>query len=187
MRNEDDPKLDGAHQGLKALRSLRMEPSPFLVPRVIAELGARENEAKKSPRFSGLFTIFTSVAATTAVLSLILLFGGYLKPISEHPFTVGQVYMIRVDLRSIDLKDVAFAEINLDGDNVEFSSRDFQDVMHDKKLTLNIDSLSGKSYLPVVIRGTHAGNAGMAVSFIDKNHRLVSAKTIALNFKGEAI
>lgn len=180
--------------GLNALRSLGqidLQPSPYLAARVKAGLIASQRETSEdlgtwSAKWKQFF--WPSLSAVLALaLVLVLMTGGPHGREEIATYVTGQDYLIRVDIRAVHESNVAFAEIVLQDENLQFSSRQFSDVKELRKLVIEWQQLTDKQYLPIVVQGLRAGASQVTVNFYDKNNNVILTKEMPLLFKGKNI
>ena len=181
--NDNNPNSDSS-AGLKALRSLKHvspQPSPFLEARVAAHF--REN--LKTKQRSIWMPLFGGALASAFVL--VLAFSFMLRSRSVPAVTdylVGQDYVIRMDIRALKETPIAYAEVVLQGDNVNFSSGKFASISQQRKIVISWDSLVEKQFLPIVLKAMSGGKSKVVVNFYDAENKLVNSRDLDLNFKG---
>lgn len=175
--------------GLKSLRSVKLQASPYLASRVLANLELpREDRRSQASLFSFLRSRFAAMTVGLAVVAVLAYqWGSHPKVQNEAQYKVGSPYMVKVDIRELKDTDIAYAEVVLDGQNIQFSSKAFADVNETKKLMISWDQLLTKQYLPVVVKGNKEGEAKVTVYFYDRNNKIVQEKQMALSFKDKAI
>ena len=182
-QNENDQKNEGfssaqSQQALQSLKSLSVEPSPFLKTRVLAH--AREQRQSKISFFKKYFLIPSITAALAILVSI-----SYLqkKDSAVPTYAMGKDYVIRMDIRPFKDEPIAYAEIVLDDENVQFSSIKFSEISAQKKMTVSWENLVEKQFLPIVIKGLKAGSSKVVVNFYDANNNLVKTQDVNLKFK----
>ena len=169
-----------------SLRSLDAEPSSFLKTRVLARI--REKKENKQ----SLFKKYILQSALSFGLVTAVLFGLFQKnSVSSTTstgavasYTTGQAYVIRMDIRPHKESAIAYAEILLSDDRIEFASQQHAQISSQKKIIVSWENLVQKQFLPIVIKGTKAGNSKVIVNFYDLDNKLVNSQDVNLNFKG---
>ncbi len=188
QNSQDSGSDSAAIRALSALRSLNqldLQPSPYLVARIKAGLMSDMNRVSAR----GWLRYFWPAVSAALACALVVV----LSARSEHPneeiasYVVGQDYLIRVDIRSVHQTDVAYAEIVLQDENLQFSSQQFADVKELRKLVIEWQQLTDKQYLPIVVQGLKAGTSQVTVNFYDKNNNVILTKEMPLSFKGKNI
>ena len=180
-KNPSDPSQSEIHPALKSLRALDLDASPFLATRVKANLKSSRHEVPLFKKF------WLTRLATSMVVAAMILLNTHLNSESKKLYSLGQPYMIRMDIRAIPQSEIAYAEISLDGDTAEFSSKKFTEVRQKKVLTVSADTLKDKQYLPVIVRGVKAGETKVTVSFYNSNDEVVTSKSMTLAFADGSI
>lgn len=186
MENENQNPNSESSDGLKALRSLQHvspDPSPYLEARVAAHF--REN-LKSKPKSIWL-PLFAGALASAFVLVLAFAFmmksrTGAAPTVGDY--LVGQDYVIRMDIRALKETPIAYAEVVLEGDNVQFSSGKFAAISQQKKIVISWDSLVEKQFLPIVLKAKSGGKSKVVVNFYDSENKLVNTRDLDLNFRG---
>lgn len=188
-QNNHHDQNSGTPAGLQSLRSVKLQASPYLASRVLTNLELpRESGRNQTSLVSFLRSRFAAMAVGLAVAAvLVYQWGAHPKIQAEAQYKVGSPYMVKVDIRELKEADIAYAEVVLDGQNIQFSSKAFADVNETKKLMISWDQLLTKQYLPVVVKGNKEGEAKVTVYFYDKNNKIVQEKQMALSFKDKAI
>ncbi|MEQ1722407.1 MAG: hypothetical protein ABL930_04475 [Pseudobdellovibrio sp.] len=184
-------KSQESFEAIKSLKNLPLEPSPFLAKRVLRNLNAKaqtENPFNLFGRFFGQFKFWPSftVALASIFFSIVVFKTGVLiktNPIPVESYLLGQTYVIRMDIRPLPNSDIAYAEISLPDDSLEFASQKFSEIKLQKKLVVGWDSMLEKQYMPIVVQGKKAGSTKVIVNFYDSDHNLVTTKEISLYFK----
>jgi hypothetical protein len=187
MKKNDDSNSN-AHPALRSLRDLDLDASPYLAARVQANLKSQTAEKKSRGLASWFWPAVAS--AVTASLVTVLLTTKVLPSTSSASvaeYKIGQPYMIRVDIRALGENEIAYAEIELKDDNIEFASGKFSDVRTMKKLVVSWEQMMDKQYLPIVVQGLRSGRSQVHVSFFDKNDKLITSKDTTLSFTGKSI
>lgn len=185
MENENNTSNSNS-AGLNALRSLKQaspDPSPYLEARVVAHF--RENIKAKQ---KNVWLPWLGGALASAFV-LVLAFGFVLRSRTATPTTVadylvGQDYVVRMDIRALKESPIAYAEVVLEGDNVQFSSGKYASVSQQKKIIISWDSLLEKQFLPIVLKAKSGGKSKVVVNFYDSENKLVNTRDLNLNFKG---
>ena len=177
-------KNNQTHEALKALRNLDLEPSPYLAKRVQANLKSKTSDAVS-------FWQKWLWPSLSAALTVVVVFLLVRKPPQFHEMTVAeyslhQPYIIKVDIRSIKESEFAYAEVQLGGENIQFTSS-HSEINETKKLMLSWEQLLDKQYIPIVVEGVKPGKALVTVNFYDKNNKVLATKEMALSFKGKTI
>ena len=183
----DNKKSENTHHALKSLRQVDVEPSTYLIHRLHANLN-NQAQLKKSffkIKFWQAMSVVMSLAFVVSIIFLKKNPSNLNGNVTEY--ALNQSYMIHIDIRSLSQTEIAYAEINLDGEGIQFSSAQFSDVTEMKKLLISWEDFSNKQYLPVVVKGTKSGQNSVIVNFYDKNNNKVSSQEMKLNFKGQII
>lgn len=176
---------------IDSLKSLKAEPSPYLTQRILNNLELKNQAQQKQSAFSvkDFFTQFKFwPSISVALATLFICFFG-LKAFNknnEFPsqvYALGQDYVIRMDVRPLPNNEIAYAEISLSDENIQFSSKKYSELKMQKKLVVNWESMVEKQYLPIVVQGTKAGSSKVIVNFYDSEHKLVTTQEISLYFK----
>lgn len=170
---------------LKSLRNMRVEPSPFLAKRVAANF---ENIVANQKPVKSRRSLWIGAAMAAVLVALAVI--PALKPATETPaqaFALNKPYLIRMDIREIPRNEIAYAEISLSGESIQFSSQKFKDIQKNKTIVVDGGNLGEKQYLPVVIEGVSAGDAQVTVSFYNDRHELITTRTMNLAFGGGTI
>lgn len=186
MENESKNPNTENTAALKALRSLKHvspEPSPYLEARVTAQF----RESRKAQPQSIWLALVSGALASAFVF--VLGFSFFLK--SKGPvaptvadYQVGQDYVIRMDIRALKEAPISYAEVVLEGENVQFSSGKFAAISQQKKIVISWDSLVEKQFLPIVLKAKSGGRSKVVVNFYDSENKLVNTRDLDLNFKG---
>ncbi|MGE4130430.1 MAG: hypothetical protein AB7F86_02265 [Bdellovibrionales bacterium] len=167
----------GASKALKSLQEARLSPSPFLAARITAKALAAE------PKLGATFGWRAFWAGALASVLLVATSFWVLNRKSQVvEYAVEQPYMLKVDLRSLDPQQISYVVIELQGQPIRFASEKFSEVAEMKSLTLKWENLVGKQYLPLVVKGTSAGDSKVVVHFYDENSGLIMSKDIKLKF-----
>jgi hypothetical protein len=156
-------------------RGLTYEPSPYLETRVLAEL--RERKHRHS---SLLFWKQVALAASTACLALFI-YVTFFTGNGAYNAQVNQAVAVRIELVKTLSSEIALAQIDLP-EGVRFYSRRHPELQDQRQLTVAWESLKGKSHLPFVVKADTAGIRTVRVSFYDRNHVVVTTKTLKINF-----
>jgi hypothetical protein len=188
MRHSDEDTDQGfsseqSKQALHSLKSLSAEPSPFLRTRILARV--RENKVQKVSFFKKYFLQTAFGTAMGFVLAFVL----FQKMNSQSPteiatYLTGQAYVIRMDIRPYKESEIAYAEILLNDENIEFTSSQHSEISQQKKLIVSWESVVQKQFLPIVIKGTKSGPSIVIVNFYDIENKLVNSQNVNLQFKG---
>ena len=126
-QNENDSNSTGfssieSENALKSLRTLSIEPSPFLKTRVLAH--ARE---QRQAKVGFLKKYFLQAGLATCFLFVIAV--SFFKNTDSVPsYAVGQDYVIRMDIRPYKDAGVSYAEVVLGDEKVQFSSSKFSEI-----------------------------------------------------------
>ena len=186
-QNEHDDK-DGfssseASEALRSLKNLKTEsPSPFFKTRILAH-----TKAIKKSRFE-LFkeNLLQPLLAVTFLFTISIFI--FQKTKLNNPdidsYKTGQAYVIRMDIRPYKELGIAYAEVLLENENIQFSSSRFEKISQQKKLTVSWESVVEKQFLPIVIKGMKSGSSKVIVNFYDSENNLVNTKNVNLEFKG---
>lgn len=186
MEDENQNPDSESTAGLKALRSLQHvspEPSPYLEARVAAHF--REN-LKTQPKSIWLPLLSGALASAFVFIlgfSFFLKSNGPARP-AVADYQVGQDYVIRMDIRALKESPISYAEVVLEGENVQFSSGKFAAISQQKKIVISWDSLVEKQFLPIVLKAKSGGRSKVVVNFYDSENKLVNTRDLDLNFKG---
>jgi hypothetical protein len=190
--NSQDVMATEAANALKALKSVQVEPSAYLTQRILNNYELRTEVSQKKSTFSlpSLFVQFKfwpsfSVALATLFISFFA-FKSFNNSQQPAIYALNQDYVIRMDIRPLPQDEIAYAEISLPDENVQFSSKKFTDLKLQKKLVVSWDSMVAKQYLPIVVQGIKPGSSKVIVNFYDSEHKLVTTREISLYFKGGA-
>lgn len=166
-----------SQQALRSLKSLSAEPSPYLKTRVLAH--AREQKRAKVSFFKKYF-----LQAGLATAFIFVIAFSFLQPKEITPtYATGQDYVIRMDIRPYKDSPVAYAEIVLGDEKIQFSSSRFSEISAQKKITVSWDNLVEKQFLPIVVKGLKAGSSKVVVNFYDANNNLIKSQDVNLKFK----
>ena len=188
MRHDETDSNEGfsseeSQKALHSLRSLSQDPSPFLKTRVLAR--AREKQNNKKSLFLKYFFQSSLVTAILVVVAVSLFSKTQKSDLQQiASYVTGQAYVIRMDIRPYKESAIAYAEIVLDDDNIEFSSKQHIEISQQKKLVVSWENVVQKQFLPIVIKGTKPGSSKVIVNFYDSENKLVNSQNVNLNFKG---
>lgn len=187
MRNdESDPTTgyDGpdAKEALQSLMSFNVEPSPFLKTRILAH--AREQKSLQIPFYKKMFWPAAVALSLLLAFKFMLLPKGTIQSIEVASYSVGQPYVIRMDIRPYQEAHIAYAEIVIDDEKIQFSSSQFESIGQQRKLVVAWENLVGKQFLPIVIKGLKNGNSEVIVNFYSSDNKLVNSQNVNLKFKG---
>jgi hypothetical protein len=185
MRNTETTETE-IHPALARLKSVELEPSPFLSTRIQANLRATSQPAPPQWSWkSWKTTLSLSVAFSVALVLLVALVQGpKLLQSNVNSYALGKPYLIRVDVRELDPDEVAYAEIEIKGESAQFKSKAFEQLAEVKKITVNGEIFKNKQYLPIVVEGIKKGKSEVSVNFFDKNKKLLSSRVVDLSFAG---
>lgn len=191
LNNNTPYKSQESFEAIKSLKDLPLEPSPFLAKRVLRNLNSKaqaESQFNLLTRFLGQFKFWPSISVALAsiFLSIVVFKTGVFSKSDTNPaesYLLGQTYVIRMDIRPLSKNDIAYAEISLPDDNLEFASQKFSEIKLQKKLVVGWDTMLEKQYMPIVVQGKKAGSTKVIVNFYDSDHNLVTTKEISLYFK----
>lgn len=191
MKKNDDSNSN-AHPALRSLRDLDLEPSPYLAARVQANLRSQTatTAAEKSRGLASWFWPAVSFGLSAALVAVVVttkVLPSSAPSAQVAEYKTGQPYMIRVDIRALGENEIAYAEIELQDDNIEFASGKFSDVRTMKKLVVSWEQMMDKQYLPIVVQGLRSGRSQVHVSFFDKYDKLITSKDTTLSFTGKSI
>jgi hypothetical protein len=100
---------------------------------------------------------------------------------SNFTAPLGEVMVVRVE--TLKNFEIAQARILLP-DGVEFSSQDFPQIRERRSLTLQWKKEFSGDVLPVLVRGTSAGERTVIVQFLDSNQEIISERRISIHFQG---
>lgn len=183
MRQNENDQNEGysneqSKAALQSLKSLSMEPSPFLKTRVLAQMRERKQEKV------GFFKKYFMHAGLATAFLFVITFSFLQNKTVMPTYTTGQDYVIRMDIRPYKDSKIAYAEVVLGDGKVEFSSSKFSEISAQKKLTVSWENLVEKQFLPIVIKGMRAGQSKVVVNFYDSENNLVKSQDVNLNFKG---
>ncbi|MBC7467243.1 MAG: hypothetical protein H7256_14730 [Bdellovibrio sp.] len=183
----DDQNQNETPSGLKALRSVPLQPSAFLATRVQRNFESSATRPKLDQKKNkASFLVGTGLMALALVVVGFWQLNAFIPPTksNEPVFALGKPYLIRMDIREISHAEIAYAEISLGGDNIQFSSEKFKHIQRDKTIRIAAKSFSQKQYLPVVVEGVENGKAQVTVRFYNDRHELVTTRQMDLNFMG---
>ena len=200
MSNNGHSKLKEGYQSeesmqaLSALKSLSSEASPYLKNRVLRNIDIQKQESFSArvwlTQFFAQFKLAPSLAVAVLTLAFsFLIFNSnnfFQQQAAKSVFNIGQAYVIRVDVRPLPNEDIAYAEISLADENIQFASLKFDDIKTQKKLIVNWEGMLEKQYMPIVVQGTKAGSSKVIVNFYDSDRNLVTSKEVSLYFKDGA-
>lgn len=185
-KNQNAYKDQASFDAIKSLKSISVEPSPYLAKRVLRNLEAQPAAKNSIAAFFSQFKLLPSVSV--ALATLVITFGVF-KLVNKNAaetiqaYALGQAYVIRMDIRPLPNSEIAYAEISLPDENVQFASQKY-DIKSQKKLVVSWDSMVEKQYMPIVVQGVKAGSSKVIVNFYDSDRNLVTSKEISLYFKG---
>lgn len=191
LNNNTPYKSQESFEAIKSLKDLPLEPSPFLAKRVLRNLNSKTQAQSQFNVLTGFLSQFKfwpsiSVALASIFLSIVVFKAGVFSKSDTNPaesYLLGQTYVIRMDIRPLPNNDIAYAEISLPDDNLEFASQKFSEIKLQKKLVVGWDTMLEKQYMPIVVQGKKAGSTKVIVNFYDSDHNLVTTKEISLYFK----
>lgn len=173
--NKDSENVHGA---LKALRKFQIEHPPYLKQKILASFEEKKRSMQK-------WIYFFTGAAVSGTLALLLVFIGMkhqpLQPLSST-FQVGPAYVLKVDLREIANQRVAYVEVEVEGESLQFFSQTHLDLSEQSKLIFEWEHLNGKNYLPIVIRGLKAGEGKIRVTFFDGKNEKIDDRMLSVFF-----
>lgn len=182
-QGDNDQKHEGfsslqSQKALQSLKTLSVEPSPFLKTRILAHV--REQKQSKVSFFKKYFLVPALTAAVAIVMTI-----GYLKSKDSGvpAYAMGQDYVIRMDIRPYKESAIAYAEIVLGDEKIQFSSSKFTEISVQKKMTISWENLVEKQFLPIVIKGLKEGSSKVVVNFYDASNNLVKSQDVHLKFK----
>ncbi len=173
---------DESADALKSLRSVSAEPSLYFKTRVLAQM--REQKKAKQSLFRKFFIPSALAFSFALIMSFLALQKQTQNQTEVASYIIGQPYVIRMDIRPYKESGVAYAEILLSDDNVQFSSSQFEKISQQKKLVVAWETVVQKQFLPIVIKGVQSGNSKVIVNFYDSENKLVNSQNVNLNFKG---
>ena len=191
---KDGYKDQKSFEAIQSLKSISIQPTPYLMTRILHNLDlrqqAQENLTLKSriKYLAQQFKFWPSFSVALATLLISFIFFKNFNKTSEivNYYQIGQAYIIRVDIRPLPKNEIAYAEIALNDDNIEFTSQKYTELKLQKKLVVNWDSMLEKQYLPIVVKGTKEGSSKVIVNYYDSDHNLVTSQEVSLYFKGGA-
>ena len=187
MRQNENDQNEGfsneqSKAALQSLKSLSMEPSPFLKTRVLAQM--RERKQSQVGTVHGYIKKYFMHAGLATAFIFVVTFSFLQNKTVIPTYETGQAYVIRMDIRPYKDSKIAYAEVVLGDERVQFSSSKFAEISAQKKLTVSWDNLVEKQFLPIVIKGMSAGQSKVVVNFYDSENNLVKSQDVNLNFKG---
>jgi hypothetical protein len=184
-----DMKMTGNEEtpaALISLRKLKVEASPFLTQRVLNNFEAAKKQSNK-PWFYQWFWKVSTALSCAALVGLAVKFSilqTELQSKTQAHFSLNRPYLIRVDIRDLSSSEVAYAEVVLAKEGMQFASQDYVDLKDQHKLTVVWEHMLEKQYLPIVVSGTKSGAGQVKVYFYDQENKLVDSKEINLSFDG---
>ena len=160
-----------------AAKKMELKAPPYLATRVMAEVRARQ-ESRDPSRLWKRLSAALGVGLAVVLAWNVALLGQNGKPFSA---TLGEVMVVRVE--TLKNFEIAQARILLP-EGVEFSSQDFPEIRERRSLTLQWKKEFSGDVLPVLVRGTSAGERTVIVQFLDANQEIVSERRISIVFNG---
>jgi hypothetical protein len=187
MKHNDQNLNEGyssteSQNALSSLKSVSAEPSLYFKTRILAQ--AREQQKAKSNLFKKFFASVALAACLVLAVTTFIFKNKSLSGAEIAFYKTGQPYVIRVDIRPYKESKIAYAEVVLDDDNVQFSSSRFENISQQKKLVVSWENVVEKQFLPIVIKGLQTGASVVKVNFYDSENKLINSQNVNLNFKG---
>ncbi len=187
MKHDDQNTNQGfssseSELALKSLKSISAEPSLYFKTRLLAK--AREQRTEKVSFFKKIFTPQALMACLVLVVSVVVFKKQNVSQPEIALFNTNQPYVIRVDIRPYKEAKIAYAEVVLADENIQFSSAQFEKISLQKKLVVSWESVVEKQFLPIVIKGIKSGVSTVKVNFYDSENKLVNSQNVSLKFKG---
>lgn len=170
-------------QALRSLKKQELETSPYFKARLLAHV---KDQAQVKQSFFKKYLVY-SVLSTCALLVVTLTSLNNINlenhsPVASH--SIGETYVIRMDIRPLKEVQIEYAEIILPDEKIEFASKTNTEVSQQRKLIVSWDLMVQKQFLPIIVKGLKAGSSSVVVNFYDSSHNLVKSQTMNLHFKG---
>lgn len=167
----------GPHPALISIRDLQVEPSPYLQSRILAAHRDKSNQVQKWYYFFA-----GSLLSALTVALLFVMARPAVNSVNVASFKTGQAYLLKVELKSLGNKEVAYAEVEILGDSFEFFSESHGELSEQTKLVFEWEQLNRKDYLPIVIRGRKMGVGKMLVSFYNSRNEKIDSRVVPIQF-----
>lgn len=174
----DKEEQEKYNKALQELKSLKVDSSPFLKTRVMANLETSKSVSNPLKRW--IPALLGSVA--TVAIALVLSFQMGQQTQTEMLVELGKPYMLKADLRPHAQVEASYITLELEG-KIEFSSQKFAKIRELRSLKMSWENLAGKQYLPIVIKGVGKGYSVVKLHFYDENHNLIKTQTYDFNFQ----
>lgn len=164
---------------LRGLRQEKLEPSPYLKTRVMAQV--REASV---PRLS-LSALFRGVAvASTLVIAAVVGLWQFSSPDESFQASAHQPVAVRLDIKDLQNQKISRASVELPK-GVQFFSKRFPKIQEQDVLQLSFNEEQANpmpAALPIVIQAGEAGMKSVKVRFFNQDNRMVAEKTLKIRF-----
>lgn len=177
METWDDDQKKKYAEALGALKSIEVEPSPYMKTRILANVKEQQKQTAKS--FNWIYALMGS--AVTAALTVVISFQFLMQP-EGTIVELGKPYMVKADIRMMEELHPSYVKVELVG-NVQFSSERFKQIQQMRELTLSWEKMAGKQYLPVVVKGVEQGESHVRIHFYDSNNNIIKTQDYHFDFK----
>lgn len=175
---DENEKQRADVQGVFArVRSLPLEPDPYLATRVMARWSERQRSARVSPAWRWVGIGASSFATALAALLVVW----QLRTPTFDAF-VGRPFVVKLEVK--DLGDVAIAKarIRLPA-GVYFDVEEFPELRAQRELTLAWQRRDTNEFIPFVLTAADEGTKIIEVDFYDSDDVLVGTKRVAVRMK----
>ena len=176
---ENDNRNEQYDELMGSLKSIQVEPSPYLKTRILANHKQLNEKKSGLPQWVGILI----GSMVTACLAFLISWQMFEKPAGQLVAT-GQPYLVKADIRKMNELKPAYVRVELIG-AVEFSSAKHKHIREMRSLKMSWEKLAGKQYLPVVVKGLEDGESHVKIQFYDENNNLIESKDYQFNFQGE--
>ena len=153
----------------RRLRQVPVEPPPFLGTRVFAELRQR---ARRPGWLAWSSTLVGILAVATLVFVLMA------EP--RYEAFVAQPFLVKIELKSLQLRNVKLAEIVLP-DGVRFP---LPGLDREKRLRLAWKAGDDRPFFSFVLKGDKVGMKKVVVRFRDERDRVVAERRLHIRMRG---
>ncbi len=159
---------------LKTLKSVELNPSPYMKTRVLAHV--RERAHARKVRIWKWFGILSPIA------SMMIVAGFFYLTQPNFKAEINQPILVSVEVKQVNTLHAELAEISLP-DGVFFYSKKYPELKEKRTLTVSAEAFANGS-LPLVIKSENTGKKSIKVQFKDNNNQIIGEKVIQIKFNG---
>jgi hypothetical protein len=173
-------EIKGYQEIIEAAKKVDVASSPFLATRVMASLST----VQRKDRSLFVWKSFSGLMAAFAIAFAVLLFSPESSVKQALVAKINRPVVVRIETQELKAmnSDIVVAEVELP-EGVFFESKKYPKLALERSLRLNMALDTKQPYLPVMIRGEHAGVKTIQVKFLDKDRKVVSVKKVPIEFK----